>query len=165
MLSPVAAGLSGTGRLAAEVPRQIANAHTLFNVGNTILFIGFAGWFAVLAERLVPKPKALPPGKGQPVYLEDLYLDQPALALDHVKLELKRLADLARQMVDRASPAALNGGDEELNALRQSDEDVDALHGAILTYLGQLSLRGLVEPLPQRIQDYIGLANYLQAFV
>ena len=161
-LSPAAPGLTGAERLAADVPRQIANAHTIFNIVNTILFIGFAGALANLAERVVPKPRPLPVGEGQPVHLDELYLDQPALALDRVKLELERLAELARRMVEKALPGALEGGDAELNALRQSDENIDALHGAILTYLGQLSLRDLVEPLPQRIQEYISLANYLE---
>jgi len=160
--SPVAIELSGAERLAAEVPRQIANAHTFFNIANTLLFIGFAGVFAKLVERVVPKPKMLPPGEGQSLYLEDMYLDQPALALDQVKLELERLAGLAQNMVKRALPAALDGGDEDLNALRQSDEGVDELHGAILTYIGQLSLYDLVEPLPGRINEYIGVANYLE---
>jgi len=39
-LSPAAdAALTGQERLAAEAPRQIANAHTVFNVANTILFL------------------------------------------------------------------------------------------------------------------------------
>jgi len=33
-ISPVAGDLGGTAKLAAEVPRQIANAHTIFNVAT-----------------------------------------------------------------------------------------------------------------------------------
>ena len=39
--SPAFPELSGTQRLAAETPRQIANAHTLFNVTNTVVFVWF----------------------------------------------------------------------------------------------------------------------------
>ncbi|MCP3871031.1 MAG: Na/Pi cotransporter family protein, partial [Gammaproteobacteria bacterium] len=38
-VSPAAAGLDGKAKLAAEVPRQIANANTMFNIINTLLFI------------------------------------------------------------------------------------------------------------------------------
>ncbi len=161
-VSPAAVHLAGAERLAADVPRQIANAHTIFNLANLILFIGFAGAFANLVERIVPRTRRLPAGEGQPVHLDDLYLDQPALALDHAKLELARLAGLANRMVSGAFPASISGGDRELNALRESDDDVDSLHGAILMYLGQLSLRDLVEPQPHRIQEYIGVANSLE---
>ena len=161
-VSPASPELAGGARLAAEVPRQIANAHTIFNIGSTLVLIGFAGALARLVERLMPRPKAVAPGEGQPLYLDPLYLDQPAVALDRVKLELERVAAITRSMVDRALPTALTGGDAELNALRARDADVDDLHGAIVTYLGRLSMQSLVEPLPRRMQEYFGVANYLE---
>jgi hypothetical protein len=51
-ISPVAEGLQGTARAAAEVPRPLANANTLFNVANTVLFLGLTAWFARLAVGL-----------------------------------------------------------------------------------------------------------------
>ena len=49
-ISPVYEGLTGTEKLAAEAPRQIANAHTVFNVTNTVVFIGFADYFGASGE-------------------------------------------------------------------------------------------------------------------
>ena len=43
--------------MAEEVPRQIANAHTIFNVANTLLFISFTGALARLVQRMVPERK------------------------------------------------------------------------------------------------------------
>ena len=53
-ISPAAPELTGKARMAAEVPRQIANAHTVFNVANTLLFLGFTTTFARLVERPGP---------------------------------------------------------------------------------------------------------------
>jgi len=54
-LSPAAdAALTGQEKLAAEAPRQIANAHTVFNVANTVIFLPLAGYFAKLAQMIVP---------------------------------------------------------------------------------------------------------------
>lgn len=111
---------------------------------------------------VVPQARAEPPGEGHPIFLDPVYLDQPAVALDRVKLELQRLAEMTKRMVELALGSAMKGRDSELVALRRRDEEVDGLHGAILTYLGQLSLRDLVEPLPRRIQEYWGVANYLE---
>ena len=101
--------LSGAARLAAEVPRQIANAHTIFSIASTVVLLGFAGALGSLVERIVPRAKTVPPGEGQPVYLDPLYLDQPAVALDRVKLELERMAGItkgarARRGCTRARP-------------------------------------------------------------
>ena len=61
LISPVSADLPEAARLAADTPRQIANAHTIFNIANTLLFIGFVGVFASVVEKLVPDK---PPGRG-----------------------------------------------------------------------------------------------------
>jgi phosphate:Na+ symporter len=45
-ISPKAIGLDGAARLAAETPRQIANAHTIFNVANTAIFLPFGALLA-----------------------------------------------------------------------------------------------------------------------
>ena len=52
--SPAYPQLVDSERLAAEAPRQIANAHTVFNVANTLLFLGFTGPLAWLVVKLVP---------------------------------------------------------------------------------------------------------------
>ena len=161
-VSPSEPALSGAARLAAEVPRQIANAHTIFNIGSTLVLLGLAGPLASLVERAVPRARAEPPREGRPIFLDTVYLDQPAVALDRVKLELQRLAEMTKRMVEVALGAALKGCDSDLASLRRRDVDVDELHGSILTYLGQLSMRDLVEPLPRRIQEYLGVANYLE---
>jgi phosphate:Na+ symporter len=160
--SPVVENVQGAAKMAAEVPRQIANTHTLFNIVNTLIFIGFAESLSKLVERIVPKPKSRPPGQGDPIHINSIYLDQPAVALDQAKLELTRLSDLTLHMVKSALPSALSGMDNELNKLRESDDDIDSLHGEIITFLGELSAGHLVEPQPERVQEYLSIANYLE---
>lgn len=161
-VSPGAPELSEAARRAAEVPRQIANAHTIFNVGSTLLLIGFAGRLAALVDRIVPRPKTTGSPEGAAVYLDRVYLDQPAVALDRVRLELGRMAVLVGRMLDRALPTAIAGSESELRALSEKDRSIDELHGAVVEYLGQLSKRELVDPLPRRLQEYFGVANYLE---
>ena len=84
--SPSAPELEGMARLAVETPRQIANAHTLFNVANMILFIGFTGPLARIAQRLVPDRPEVEPERIKPRFLEEYFLQTPALALDQVRL-------------------------------------------------------------------------------
>jgi phosphate:Na+ symporter len=60
-ISPVADDLSGIDRLAAETPRQIANAHTVFNVLFSLLFLPLAGLVARFCERVVPDRPVVEP--------------------------------------------------------------------------------------------------------
>ncbi len=161
-ISPAAEHLEGAARLAADTPRQIANAHTLFNVGNALLFIWFTGPLATLVDWLVPKRRE--PEGFRPRYLDELFLEQPALALDQVRRELVRLAELNRTVLERTLAVVTQGSVLEVDALAGADDDIDSLHGAIVAYLGELSQKHLVEPQPKQLYQYIGIANYLENF-
>lgn len=54
-LSPQApAGLPIADQVAAELPRQVANAHAVFNVGTMLVLLAFARPLAELIRRIVP---------------------------------------------------------------------------------------------------------------
>lgn len=137
-----------TGLLAdvfpdASVQRQIANAHTLFNSINTLVFLGFAGWFARAAERLAPDRPIDLDKSVHTRYLEDELLEAPSLALDRVRLEILHLGDYVRRMLQRILPAVLTGTRDEVEAVGRMDDAVDMLHGKVIAYLGRISQRSL----------------------
>jgi phosphate:Na+ symporter len=145
-MSPQYPELTGNARLAAEVPRQIANAHTMFNVANTLLFLGFTGQFARVAEWLVPDR---PLGEEELVvrakYLDDVLLATPSLALDRVRLEILHMGERVQGMMERIMPAILSGNKETLRDIERMDDDVDMLHAQIIAYLGKISRLTLTE--------------------
>ncbi len=142
-ISPSVTGLSGQDLLAAETPRQIANAHTIFNIANTFIFIWFTRPLGRIVQRLVPERAEVDPDVIKPKYLDDILLETPALALDRVRMEMRRLGERAFDMVQKAFPIAIHGTREELKDLAKRDDEVDALHDAIVTYLGKLSRENL----------------------
>ena len=159
-ISPVSAELQGLQQSAADVPRQIANAHTVFNVANLVIFIWFTNPLARLVERLVPVPAA-PPGI-QPKYLDEFFIDQPAMALDQVRRELRHLGGLVKLMIDRSVDIALTGSERDAEALSRADDDVDKLYEEVIRYLVMLSQSTLINHQPQYMQNYVGIANYLE---
>lgn len=161
-ISPVAGTLEGAARLAAETPRQIANAHTIFNLANTLIFIGFTGPLAWLVTRLVPNRPAAQSTVIQPRYLDDLLLDTPALALDRVRMELRRIGERAYNMVSASIPMVFHGSKEDLLALARSDDEIDVLHKDIVTYLSQLSRENLSTAHSKLLYDYITASNNIE---
>ncbi|KAA3611671.1 MAG: Na/Pi cotransporter family protein [Planctomycetota bacterium] len=143
-ISPGHSELTGVDKLAAETPRQIANAHTIFNIANTLIFIGFATQFARLVEWLVPDRPTPEEKQIRARYLNEELLDTPALALDRARMELIHLGDLVKEMLEAILPAALSGEEEDLQEVEKMDDGVDTLHGQIVTYLGKVSQRQLI---------------------
>ena len=144
-ISPSSPGLEGTARAAAEVPRQIANANTFFNVINTLLFIGFTGWFARLAEWLV---RERAPREGviiEPEFLDEVALAVPSMALQQVRLELGRVGEITLGMLQEIRPAFRARDMGHLADIARRDDEVDILEVEILNYLAKVRQRSLTE--------------------
>ena len=161
-LSPQVPDLEGAARMAAETPRQIANAHTLFNVANAALFLWFTYPFAWLLRRLIPERKRTGPEPVQPRYLGDVFLETPGLALEQARLELVHLGGYVERMVERSLEIVISGSGADLDDLLEMDNDVDTLHGAVVTFLGTLSRENLSRTQSEQLYALMGVANYLE---
>ncbi len=162
-ISPVHTQLAGIDRLAAETPRQIANAHTLFNVGNTLLFIGFTAWFAKLVTWMIPVTKEEKTHRVAPKYLDKSLLDTPALALDRVRMEIGRMAERVLPMLRQGVHLAIDGNAQELSELSRMDSEVGMLHGPILDYLRELAKGDLRSDEAELLHHYLTIASYYES--
>jgi phosphate:Na+ symporter len=162
-LSPANPELFGTARLAAETPRQIANAHTVFNVANTMLLIWLTTPFAWLVQRIVPERAEVAVEIAQPKYLDPILLQTPALAMDIVRMELGRLGAAALHMMRGALETVIHGSKQDIDALEALDNNVDALHAAVVTYLGRLAQENLTDHQSEQLHDYLAAANYIES--
>ncbi|MCG6966595.1 MAG: Na/Pi cotransporter family protein [Chromatiaceae bacterium] len=155
-ISPAAAaGLMGADKLAAETPRQIANAHTIFNVALALFFLPFATQFARLCEWMVPDRPLDEEGIIiRAKYLDDELLATPSLALERVRLEILHMGEQVGEMLARIMPAIISGDRVSLTAVRNLDERVDILQAHILSYLGKISRLQLTE---RQNEDFLRL--------
>ena len=72
------------------------------------------------------------------------------------------LGHLVKSMIDRSLDAAMSGSEDDAAALSRLDDDVDTLYEEIIRYLGKLSQAALINPQPQYLQNFVGIANYLE---
>ena len=161
-ISPVEESLTGFDKLAAETPRQVANAHTIFNIAIAFLFMPFAPVFARFCEWVVPDRPMLEPLVMKPKYLDKELLSTPPLALDRARREVGRLGDLVDEMLDSALPAVVSGSEEDLQALAEQDSDIDILHGHVVEYLGQISVGELTTEESGEVMELLQVTNHLE---
>ncbi len=162
LISPAAdAGLVGTDRLAAEAPRQIANAHTIFNIGVAVVFLPLAPLLARFCEWVVRDRPIADVEMIRPKYLHDELLATPSLALAAVRAEIGRLGERVKNMLSRVIVAVLRGDDEDLDAVAELDDEVDDLHSHIVEYLGKISQKTLSR---DAMEEFFGLLEATNAF-
>jgi phosphate:Na+ symporter len=163
-ISPAAeAGLVGMEKLAAETPRQIANAHTIFNVGLAFAFLPFASQFARFCEWVIPDRPLEAEGLAVTAkFLDPELLTTPAFALDRVRMEVLHMGETVQDMTNRIMPAILSGNKDTLAAIRDMDDDVDILYEQILSYIGKISKGTLSESQTQELLNLMAALSELE---
>jgi len=162
LFSPGHESLEAATHTNTDIPRQLANAHTLFNIANTLLVIGFTAQFARLLEWLVPDKPIQPDAAMRPRYLDESLLTTPSIALETVRMEIGRLGEQVLAMVSSIMPAAITGTRSELERVAAMDKVVDALHLAIIDYLGKISRTSLSPAQSDELMRWARVANDLE---
>ncbi len=121
------------------LPRQIANAHTIFNVIVSVMLFPFVRQLAQLVKWLVPEHETVTPPKLT-AYIDERQFRIPQVALQEAFRELHRLGEVTAQMLDCSRRAMLEQDVEAIQwVLNHEDGFVDpvckALDGFINTLL------------------------------
>jgi phosphate:Na+ symporter len=162
-ISPSSPELTGKARMAAEVPRQIANAHTVFNVANTLLFLGFTTTFARLVERLVPEKPVEEKIIVRPRYLDSELIRVPSMALERVRFEIGHMGEIIIGMMATTREGFLEADRNKFDTALREDDKVDILHEAILEYLGDIRQETLTEQQSGEFQSLMSATINLES--
>ncbi len=149
------------GSSAAELPRQIANAHTFFNVGISLLFLPFQRLAARLIVAAVPdRPEE--EARFRTRYLDERFSDQPSLALGQAQREALRMADIVQGMFRDAAAVFRTGSQELLEDVERRDDQVDYLEREIKLYLTRLARHTMSEDLSRREIALLGFIGNME---
>jgi phosphate:Na+ symporter len=140
--------------------RQIANAHTIMKVVETLIFLPFIGLFAKAVERIVPGEEVII--ETGPQYLEKHLINTPIFALDAASKEIIRMAQSAKIMVDESTAGFLGLDEKILKNLPKREEALDGLQEAITDYLMLLTQRDLSEEEARRIPALLHSVNDIE---
>jgi phosphate:Na+ symporter len=151
-ISPSSPDLTGKAKMAADVPRQIANAHTVFNVANTFIFIWFAPMFAKIAEYLVPDKPVEEKIIVKPRYLNDELLEVPTVAMENVRFEIGHMGEITSDMLTTFLMAFQTRNREMVDEVLKMDDKVDVLSEKILEYMSQIQQESLTDQSSHNLQ-------------
>ncbi len=137
------------------IARHIANAHTLFNVTNCLLFLPFIGLLAKVATKMVPARGEEGALEFHLKFLDPKVLDTPDLALGQARLEVKRMAEVSHTMLHQAFEYFRTGDDALYNRVVQKEQLVDLLQKEITDFLTSLSQRAISGETSKEVADML----------
>ncbi len=162
-VSPSADGLALAEQLAYEVPRQVANAHTIINVATVLLLLPFINVLAALIVRVVGEG----PGPREPAQvataLNPVLYEMPPLAMDAVRQEVVALGQRVREQLDLVTATILAGKDIEAGPLQSREQLIDRRHAEIVHYVQPMLQQELAADTGMAIVDLVEAADYLES--
>ncbi len=120
----------------ANIQRQIANFHTIFNVVVTLCLLPFTKGLVFLATKLVKDKKgAKTTGENRLQYLDPLILETPMVAVGLVKSEIIHMAGLAFKNYERAVNTLVETEEDVVEEFNKTEDDINYLNREISSYL------------------------------
>lgn len=135
--------ISPSGNEVDVIARQIANAHTCFNIVCTLIWLPLLPVMVKLVTTIIPGKDKLPQTDCKPKFLDEKLLDQPVAAMYLLSQEIGHCADMASDMLNTAK-AALHGKAEDFHTYEVESNQVRNLRNDINDYTAKLLSSGVL---------------------
>jgi len=158
-------------KTADNIPRQIANAHTFFNIFATVIFIPFTSIIAELIIKFFPdKAKSRNIEKPKVLNLDENVFDNPAVAISNAQAEIRGVIGLLERVigslvllfVSKEIKHDIENSEQELDEGIQIRLDkIDYLNKAISAYLIKINNQDLNDTQSREIFTLVTVINYI----
>lgn len=137
--------ISPKGNEVDVISRQIANAHTGFNITMTLIWIPLIPVMVKIVMMLVPDKKETEQlALGQPMYLDNRLTGQPAAALSLVAKEIFRCAKIVEAMLEKVTELNTKDGKDTVSYINENTDALRKLYTTINDYLASMYSGGVM---------------------
>lgn len=146
-VKPYAALIQAISPKGAEVEvisRQIANAHTCFNVTMTLLWLPLIWLLVKIVMTFIPEKSSERLNTRKPLYLDGNLILQPAAALEMTAREVIHCSDMVGELIPACAEAFKKGDSQELKELEEETKAIAGINDAIMNYLANLFSAGVL---------------------
>ena len=140
--------------------RQLANAHSIFNVMNMVIQLPFIYLFARMVTYLVPGEVV--ELKRGPQYISDSLLSAPEVAMQQVRRELVRMMSLAMESLDDAMKGFLENDRQAIKNSFDKESVVNELETEVTRYLVRLSQTSMTTPHSRELNALLNFTNDIE---
>jgi len=156
-----------------NIPRQIANAHTIFNIMATVIFIPFTGYIAKTIIKFFPdKDVQRNIEKPALLHLDEKSLDQPEAAINNAQAEIsgvvglmeRVVGTLVRPFIGNQEQTDIENSELDLETgLNQRLDKIEYLNKSISDYLLKTSRGDLSSDQSKEVFSLVSTVNYLES--
>lgn len=145
-----------------DAARQIANAHTLFNVLNVLILLPFAKLIVKLAMKLVPEHDSEEDDEKAVKYIDDRMIETPSIALSNTVKEILRMGEKAKESLNLSMEALLERSKDKAELSFKREKLINELQKSILNYLLKLSKASLNDDSRESVDGLFNTVNDIE---
>lgn len=134
--------ISTKGPEVEVIARQIANAHTIFNITMTLIWLPLIWLLVKIVVKILPYKEKNSKQKEVPVFLDPRLISQPAAAMEMVAREVLRCSGMVEQMIHRLNHAIERQDLRRVDSILRQAAVVRKLYDNIVSYLSSLFSSG-----------------------
>lgn len=134
--------ISTKGPEVEVIARQIANAHTIFNITMTLIWLPLIWLLVKIVVKILPYKEKNSKQKEVPVFLDPRLISQPAAAMEMVAREVLRCSGMVEQMIHRLNHAIERQDLRRVDSILRQAVVVRKLYDNIVSYLSSLFSSG-----------------------
>lgn len=154
--------ISPAGPEVEVISRQIANAHTMFNLVMTLIWTPFLPYMVKLVSGIVRENAKEPQALSEPVYLDHKLTAQPAAALRLVEKEIIHCGETADGLLQDLR-RLVKTSDKKLSArIQEQTAQARGLYEQVTEYLSELFSAGSMSE--EQAKEAAGLLYLLGDF-
>jgi len=140
----------------SSIPHQIANIHASFNIITTVLLFPLIGFFEKIVVKIFPGKDIII--QKNALYLDNLLIQTPPLALEQVRKEFIRITKIAHTMLG-LSFERFDKNDTVLEEkILDRESAVDSITEDIIRYLTKISQKPLGNRLSNQLTNQLHIA-------
>lgn len=143
-----------------DVGKQIANAHTLFNITNVIIQAPFIKYLVALVNKLIPSD--IEEENPAILYLDDRLLETPVIAVGQCSKEIGRMGEKAREILVLAVESIETGDENLIKKVEEGEDLVDLLEEEITKFLVKLSNTELSKQQVDKVTSMFHVVNDIE---
>ena len=146
-----------------DAARQIANAHTLFNIINVIILLPFNKLIVKLALKLVPQNNDEKNDDSKTVkFIDDRMIETPSIALANIEKETLRMGEKAKESLNAAMEGIMEKSNEKIELSFRREKLINELQKSIINYLIKLSKASLDEESRETVDALFNTVNDIE---
>lgn len=152
--------LNFISRTSNDILRQIANAHTIFNVACTVLFLPFTMQFAKLIKKIVPGEEVVVESGTK--YLDKRLLKMPSFAIDAVYKEVFNMFSMVKKNLESVCLMIRQNTNKLVQNINLRESAINSINKEIQAFAPLITSSQLTDGQAKNLNLLINVASQIE---